>query len=352
VPGPSLDRRAFLRVASLATLGAAAAACSKGATGIKPSPTPTGTGSPSPSPTATAPTRSLAWRPLSVKGPKARSHHSFTANAEGSIAFLFGGKLGSTVLRDAWAYERSTGLWQPLPYGPPARFGHTSAFVDGHWVIFGGQNGSELYNDAWAFDSVRGEWLKLSVGSKKPVARSGASGCTIANSLTVSHGAGVRGGLNDTWALSSHWTNVTPKTGTRPGIRSLHRAAYVSSITRMVLFGGQAGHTLLNDTWLYDPTKLEWSEFKGAGPSPRNLSTVGSTDNFLYLFGGASRRGPLRDLWSFDGNAWRSLKASGTQPRARTGAEGAVIAGPTMLMFGGTDGSHELPDFWELSLPS
>jgi N-acetylneuraminic acid mutarotase len=287
-----------------------------------------------------------------VKGPKARSHHSFTANAEGSIAFLFGGKLGGTVLRDAWAYERSTGLWQPLPYGPPARFGHNSAFVDGHWVIFGGQNGSEIYNDAWAFDSVRGTWLKLSTGTSKPAARSGASGCTIANSLAVSHGVSGGRALDDTWALSSRWTNVTPSKGNRPRKRSLHRAEYVEGITRMVLFGGLAGSTHLNDTWLYDPSKLAWTQSKAAAPSPRNLYTAGATQRFMYVFGGATRRGPLRDLWRFDGTAWHPLKASGTQPRARSGAEGAVIAGPTLLMFGGTDGARELPDFWELSLPA
>jgi N-acetylneuraminic acid mutarotase len=350
VPGSLHDRRAFLRVASLATLGAAIAACSKGSTDVIPSPTPSGNSSPSPTPTV--PSRPLAWRALRANGPKARSHHSFTANSEGSIAFLFGGKQGATVLRDAWAYERSTGLWQPLPYGPPARFGHTSAFVDGHWVIFGGQNGAEMYNDAWAFDSVHGTWLKLSAGSSKPAARSGASGCTIANSLAVSHGLTGDGGLDDTWALSSRWTNVTPRSGPRPIKRSLHRAAYVAGLTRMVLFGGSAGRTFLNDTWLYDPTKLEWTQFRGTAPPPRNLYAAGATNKFMYVFGGGSRRGPLRDLWSFDGRTWRALRASGVPPRARSAAEGAVIAGPTMLMFGGTDGAHELPDFWELSLPA
>ena len=120
----------------------------------------------------------------------------------------------------------------------------------------------------------------------------------------------------------------------------------------MVLFGGLAGRTHLNDTWLYNPSKLEWTQSNGAAPSPRYLHTSGATNKFMYVFGGATRRGPLRDLWRFDGATWRPLKASGTPPRARSGAEGAVIAGPTLLMFGGTDGKHELPDFWELSLPA
>lgn len=268
--------------------------------------------------------------------------------------FLFGGKQGARVLRDAWAFERSTGLWSPLPTGgPSARFGHAAAFVDGHWVIFGGQNGGKFYNDVWAFDSIRGNWLQITRGDARPATRYGASGTTIANSLTISHGINSRGRLDDTWALSAQWTNVTPRSGPRPGKRCLHRAEYLTGLTRMVLFGGQADSTpYLGDTWLYDPTTLAWTQAKVPGPSPRNLSTTGATANHMYVFGGASRGGPLRDLWSFDGATWRQLKASGAPPRARSASDGALMAGSTLVLFGGHDGSRELADFWELKLPA
>jgi N-acetylneuraminic acid mutarotase len=343
-------RRAFLRTGALAALGVAAAACSSG----KPDANPTGSSSPSSSPTGTAgPQRGASWRRLNKTGPSARSHHTLTANAEGSIVFLFGGKQGSRVLRDAWAYERSTGLWSPLPTGgPPARFGHSAAFVDGHWVLFGGQNGGAFYNDVWAFDSVHGTWLQIKRGDARPAARYGASGTTIANSLTISHGINRQGRLDDTWALSTKWTNVTPRSGPRPAKRCLHRAEYLTGLTRMALFGGQ-GNTAayLGDTWLYDPRTLEWKQVTGPGPSPRNLYASCATANHMYVFGGAARGGPLRDLWSFDGTAWRQIKASGTPPRARSATEGASSAGAKMFMFGGHDGRRELADFWELTLP-
>ncbi len=338
-----------MRVASLAALGVAAGCSSdEPKTGPTTTPATTGTGR---TPTPTTPTRPLAWRRLaSSGGPTARNHHSFTANADGSIVFLFGGKTKGRVFDDAWAYERSTRLWQPLPRGPQARFGHSAAFVDGHLVIFGGQNGGTFYNDTWAFDPVHGKWQKLSVG-RAPSARYGASGTTIANSMVISHG--FRGGrFNDTWALTRRWANVTPPSTTpRPIKRCLHRAVYLPGLTKMVLFGGQTdGTPFLGDTWTYDPTTKRWTEVKGAGPSPRTLYAAGGTSRILYVFGGLGAGGALNDVWSFDGTAWAKRRATGTAPRRRGALEGAVVSGPSLLVFGGTTGPGDLADLWELSL--
>ena len=337
-----------MRVASLAALGVAAG-CSSDEPGAGPTTTPT---TPPSTASPTAPARPLAWKQLSSGGgPAARNHHTFTANADGSIVFLFGGRTKGRVFDDAWAYERSTKLWQPLPRGPQARFAHSAAFVDGHLVVFGGQNGRTYYNDAWAFDPVHGKWQKLSVG-RAPAARSGASGTTIANSMVVSHGLAA-GRFNDTWALSRRWAYVSPAARQpRPFKRNLHRAVYLPGLTKMVLFGGQTdGTPFLGDTWAYDPTVKRWSEVKGAGPSPRALFAAAGTERTLYIFGGLGADGALNDVWSFDGEKWTRRRATGTGPRRRGGVEGAVATGPSMLVFGGTTGRADLADLWELSLP-
>lgn len=344
----SFDRRTFIRVASLAAIGVAAGCSSKEpAGGSTPSPTATGASS-----TPATPGRKLAWRRLSANGPKARSHHSFTANEDGSIVFLFGGKARGAVLRDAWAYERSTKLWQPLPNGPQARFGHSAAFVDGHLVIFGGQSGNTFFNDTWVFDPVHGKWTKLSVG-KAPAARYGASATTIARSMTISHGFSS-GRFDDTWALSQRWADVSPpRSSPRPFKRCLHRAVYLPGLQRMVLFGGQTdGTPFLGDTWAYDPTVKLWAERRGAGPNPRTLYAAAGTDRTMYVFGGLGAGGPLNDIWSYDGTTWTRERPTGTAPRRRGALEGAVASGPSMLIFGGTTGAGELADLWELSIRS
>lgn len=337
-----------MRVASLAALGVAAG-CSSDEPTTGATITPTASGS---SATPTTPSRPLAWRQLaSGGGPKARDHHTFTANADGSLVFLFGGKTKGRVFNDAWAYERSTRLWQPLPVGPPARFGHSAAFVDGHLVVFGGQNGGTFYNDTWVFDPVHGKWQRLTPG-RAPAARYGASGTTIANSMVISHGF-ASGRFNDTWALTRRWANVSPAgSAPRPFKRCLHRTVYLPGRTKMVLFGGQTdGTPYLGDTWTYDPTAKRWTEVKGAGPSPRTLYAAAATTNTMYLFGGLGRGGALNDVWSFDGATWTKRQVSGTPPRRRGALEGAVVSGPSMLVFGGSTGPGDLADLWELSLP-
>ena len=350
MPERFLDRRDFLRAGSLAGL-AFASACSKGKPRIRPTVTPSGTGT-SASPTA-QPSGTFSWHRIGVSGPKARSFHTLTPNGDGSLVYLFGGRTKGKIYRDAWAFERSTRLWQPLPYGPQARYAHSAAFAGGHLIIFGGTaGGGKVFNDAWAFDPIHGAWVQLKTGSSHPAARYGASGLTIGNALTISHGLGVVKPYEDTWALTEKWVNVTPSSGAKPPARSLHGAAYLPGPTRMLLFGGRGTHGLLGDTWLYDPTVLSWSHVPVAGPPPRSGFAIGATKNTAYLFGGAGARGQLKDVWSFDGRTWGAHRPNGTPPRARSGAMGAIVPGPAMLIFGGNDGTHDLADFWELQLPA
>jgi N-acetylneuraminic acid mutarotase len=336
-------------MASFAALGVAAGCSGDDGIGVKPSHSPT----PTPPPTA-PPEAKLSWRALGAQGPKARSHHSLTANADGSIVFLYGGKTKGKIYDDAWAYDTSTKLWQPLPRGPRPSFGHSAGFVDGHLVIFGGQTlGGKFLNDAWTFDPIRGNWRKLSPAGPAPAPRYGAGGTTIDRSLVISHGfAGGR--FDDTWSLTTRWSDVSPaRPAPRPIKRCLHRTAYLSESRTMILFGGQTdGTPFLGDTWNYDPTREAWAETKPPGPipSPRTLYASGATATRMFLFGGLGPGGPQNDVWSFDGTRWKPHQPSGTAPRRRGGVEGAVVAGPAMLVFGGTDGTKEFADLWQLSL--
>ena len=351
MPGSdAFERRRFLQLAALGVLGVAAG-CSNDNPIVRPpgSPTPTGTG------TASSPPRVLAWKQISAKGPAARKDHTLTANDSGTIAFLFGGRRGGAALADLWALDRSSNSWARIgDAGPAPRFGHSATFIDGHLVVFGGQgNGATFFDDSWAFDPVHGRWTKLGPAGKVPAARYGAGGCRIGSSLTVTHGFTTTGRFDDTWALATKWTDVSPPKAARPFRRCLHRTAYLPGLARMLLFGGQTdGTPFLGDTWLYDPNGPTWTEVKRPGPTPRNLYALGATDKNAYLFGGATAAGPSNEIWKFNVTAWKRLQTPGKGPGPRSGAEGAVVAGPSMLVFGGTDGKTELADLWELELPA
>lgn len=346
-----LDRRDFLRVSALGVLGLAAACSNNERVAPGPTSSPTGT----PSPTVSSP-RPLLWTALPATGPGARRDHTFTANDGGTIAFLFGGRANGTPVKDLWAFERASNTWERLTPsgGPAARFGHSAAFVDGHLVVFGGQGASNVFfNDAWAFDPVHGTWTELKPRGGLPAARYGAGGTKIGTALTITHGFTNTGRFNDTWALSAQWTDVSPKSGNRPLKRCLHRTVYLPAFGRMLLFGGQTdGRPFLGDTWLYNPTKQEWSEATGNAPTARNLYALAGTTKTAYLFGGATGEGASNELWSFTSAGWKKLSPMGTPPSGRGGIEGAMVKGPSMLVFGGAGSGGELNDVWELTVPA
>lgn len=349
--GAATDRREFIRLAALASLGVAAACSKPVRSGGAASPTPSGP-TPTPSPSPTGAPRALAWRALGAKGPSARRDHILVADDEGARVCLHGGRAGQGALGDMWVYDVGANSWSAVDAaGPKPRFGHNAAFIDGTLIVFGGQGGPGVFfNDVWAFDPDAKRWTRLSDGAG-PTQRYGAGGTELNGALVVSHGFTDSGRFDDTWSWATRWTDVSAK-GDRPIKRCLHRIAYVPSPKRIVLFGGQTnGVPFLGDTWMYDPASKTWSEAKGAAPPKRNLYAVGATKDAMIVFGGNGASGPLGDLWSFDGKAWSKLTPAGALPPARGGTYGTMISDGRMLVFGGNDGSKDLADLWELTLP-
>jgi len=78
-------------------------------------------------------------------------------------AYLFGGQASDgTALGDLWAYDLANDAWSQIDAsGPPARFGHNAAWVDGiGLVVFAGQAGpTTFYGDLWAYDPDANRWL-------------------------------------------------------------------------------------------------------------------------------------------------------------------------------------------------
>lgn len=344
-----LSRRGFLRVAGLSALGVAAAACGGSMTTADPTPSPTGgPGSPPPSPSPTL--RALGWRRIDASGPSARKDHSFTG--DGARAYLFGGRRGSDTLEDLWIFEVADASWRRVDVrGPSARFGHNAEMVDGRLLVFAGQRGSTLLNDLWAFDPSSERWEELSPAGRVPGIRYGASSAVAGSRMLVSHGFNFDGRFADTFSIDGgRWRELTPAAGPIPVKRCLQRSAWLDG--SMLMVGGQTdGTAFLGDTWLFDPEGPRWMEVPGDGPGARNLFALAGVGSQAYLFGGFTSDGVADDIWNFDGAAWRALSPEGEAPPARGGIEGAQLGETHMLVFGGSDGSAEMDDLWELTLP-
>ena len=365
------SRRAVLRYAGLGGFGLLAAylvGCGDGAQRqLTPTPAPS-TSSMTPPPEATpAPTMpttstALRWRLLSPPGPLPPPRRDHSVVTDGQRHFVFGGR-AQTVLGDLWSYAASDGTWSEISAadGPPARFGHNSVFdaALGRVLVFGGQAGSIFFNDVWAFDVDTGEWAQLQGGESGPSPRYGAAAALDPSGrFFVSHGFTDAGRFDDTWEFGLEqgaWADVSPE-GERPVERCLMRAVWDSGAGRLLMFGGQTtGTPFLGDLWEFG--EEGWRELTAdPRPSPRNFYAMAFKDGGqVVLFGGNTQDGPVNDLWFFDSasNRWSQQSAESEGPSPRFGHDAAWLqARRSLFVFGGNDGSRDLNDSWELSLPT
>ena len=322
--------------------------------GVSASPSPPDSIEPTPAPTA-AP---LAWQQREATGPRAREDHTWTANSDGTAAYLFGGRDGSMVMGDLWTYDLAADAWSAIeaPAAPPPRFGHEAVWVDGiGLVIFAGQSGPNFFNDLWAFDPETTTWRELPAGGDVPVARYGTcAGIGPDGRLRISHGFtsdGTR--FADTKAYdfgTATWTDETPG-GDLPVSRCLHGCWWTADGT-FALFGGQTtGVTALDDHWLLNDDG--WQRVDGAAPPARNLYARARLDGATLVFGGQGLDGGrLGDAWLFrDGGAdAMALPVDGGGPPGRSGAEMVVDGtGGRVLLFGGLGEAGVLADVWQLT---
>lgn len=352
--------------AAILALAAVLVACQPSATQQSSAPPPS---SPSPpvsaSPSAEASLPPTGWREITPPdGPAAREDHTWTVTDGGSVAYLFGGRNsdGSATYADLWAYDQQADTWDALSAtGPPARFGHNAAWVDGvGLVIFAGQAGATFFNDLWAFDPETGAWRQLPAGGAVPVPRYGSCAALGPDGrLWISHGFTSEGArFSDTRAYdfaTGTWTDETP-VGEGPIRRCLHGCWW--SDAGFNLYAGQTdGVAALGDWWTLTvgirPGTNTWTEVAigGDGLPARNLYAVTAFRGGHLVFGGRDLSGGyLADAWLIDHEGAPASAPSG--PMGRSGAEMVTDVGnDRVLLFGGRDAAAHYGDVWELTVP-
>ena len=342
-----------------ATVGTAqtATALPSASTPAEPSPTPRqGAGGP-------------AWRRVQAAGdqPAAREDHTLTVSPDGATAYLFGGRTADgQALDDFWALDLATATWsRVVGNGPPARFGHNAAWVDGiGLVIFAGQSSADFYNDLWAYQPASDRWRELPAGGDVPVARYGSCAAVGPDGrLWISHGFTSEGTrFADTRAYDfavKSWTDETPA-AERPVERCLHGCWWTDDGS-LALYGGQTtGVSALGDLWQLTPGPRPgtdaWTEIDPADrwPADRQLYAAARWGDGTLVVGGRGLDGAyLNDAWLIADDGTASRLRTDRAPPGRSGAE--LIADPRrerVLLFGGRDGDGAFDDLWELTLPA
>ena len=150
------------------------------------------------------------------------------------------------------------------------------------------------------------------------------------------------------------WTNVTR--GVAPVPMAGAMMAYSPAHHRFVLFGGWDGVTGRNETWVFDPLNLTWTELHPAllPESRGDEMFVYDSDADLFILFGGWHEFPngtyvrLDDTWTFSLTTRRWIQAHpSVSPSARSDAMVAYDAHEeAVLLFGGFDGSRYLGDLW------
>ncbi|PDV99609.1 Kelch repeat-containing protein [Candidatus Chloroploca asiatica] len=157
-------------------------------------------------------------------------------------------------------------------------------------------------------------------------------------------GGGV---LNDTWEWDgTNWLRITPAVS--PPARHSHAMAYDAARQRVVLFGGfVSSMNYLNDTWEWDGTN--WTQrFPVDSPSARSDHDMAydSARQRTVLYGGSGGVAKI-DTWEWDGTNW-IVQTPTARPDVYWGHAMAYDAArQRVVVFGGMNGSTYNNDLWE-----
>ncbi|CAL4986174.1 unnamed protein product [Urochloa decumbens] len=145
---------------------------------------------------------------------------------------------------------------------------------------------------------------------------------------------------------SENWAVLSTE-GDKPTPRFDHAAAMVGS--KMVVFGGDSGHHLLDDTKILSLDKLSWDSVSPkVRPSSngRSLKLRPCKGHCLVPWGKnvilvGGRSDPPYDkisVWTFNTETelWSHMETKGDLPVSRSGHT-VIIAGPVLILFGGED---------------
>jgi hypothetical protein len=226
---------------------------------------------------------------------------------------------------------------------PPARSWGSMAFDDTHRrvFVFGGNPCCGLLQDVWILDlNGTPDFTQVLTAGIQPSPRWGAGLVydTTRDRLIVVGGAMNSGSVygNDVWALSMSgtptWQQIAA-TGTPPSSRMLFPLVYDSPRDRIVLFGGYPGNP--TDTWQLDlAASGAWTAL-ALSPVPTGRWSTGyafrSSTPTMLVFGGFNGTTALNDLWGLSlGSALKPPKLTSFSPLGGIAGDAVTLTGENL----------------------
>ena len=182
---------------------------------------------------------------------------------------------------------------------------------------------SSLLGDFWFYDLDRLAWQAVKTSGKtKPGAKQHASFSCGPAECVLAHGwpSNRKGSGTDTWIFSkatNSWSELNCTNSFCPGARQMATFAYDPSLGLHLLFGGEGRrpNNFLGDTFTF--ASGAWTQrFPAHSPSPRFAAAMAfvPTLDKVVLFGGQigyDETSSACDLWAWNGTDWQEITQSG-----------------------------------------
>lgn len=256
------------------------------------------------------------WRFFEGAGPTRSDLIAVAFDAACGETVTFGGTrmTNNTSHDETWSFNGTRWLQHPaLGPSPPARSLHSMTYDSARnaIVMFGGSqimSGADqgfVPPDVWEWSGPCDAKVWTRIVAAGPSARyTAALAFDAQRGKTVLFGGNdATGARGDTWEWDgTAWTERPDATTdtSPPAARIEHALAYDPRRQRVILFGGRAGATKLNDSWEWDGTLGTWTELAAvASPSIRSSMTMAAdVTGGLIIVGGTNLAGTaLRDVY-------------------------------------------------------
>jgi len=275
------------------------------------------------------------------KGQEVPGLRSLSATLVGSRVFIFGGEANKKEMNDLYIFDAETLFWyKPRVYGmiPEPRRGHTSCYIDNKLYLYGGDLNTRS-SSLFIFDINNYNWTKPEVKGTSPGPLRGHAAGSLGKKVFIFGGGDGVHAVNNTFVLDTEkleWTEF--KTSSPPAARGYSTASLIDD--KMYIFGGQNGETFFGDLSCLDLGSGTWSNLKISNPHLLSIHSATSVGHRIVIFGGHNSQNFINDvkILNLDPRVakqnWNTIKCSGTIPAPR-GYHQSVHYDSRLFVFGG-----------------
>lgn len=254
---------------------------------------------------------------------------------------------------DTWEFDGTRWIRRFVQQAPPGRSSHVMVYDSNRdqSVIFGGRAGSDLLNDTWAYrgDWSNRNWVKIETPNAPAAREFAAAAFDAARDRIVLFG-GRRFNddktqfvqLYDTWEFDgTTWTRVVES---GPEVQQ-PLLAFDAARNELILMGNDGSRDLVTKMYTYDASARAWNaKTPDALPPCVNESsmTYDSDTQRVFLIGGVcvptdtTKSSPTtEELWAWDGTNWTKVEDERILFRSTNAAFTYDAKWKSLVLFGG-----------------